>query len=272
MIKIICDSTSDFELAEVEALNVGIVSLSVTFGEESFIDKVTINNTEFFDRLRTSEVLPVTSLRGPEAFIEEFAKYPQEEIIAILVSSKVSGTFNAANIAKNELKKQKIYLVDSGNATGGLNLLVRLACQYRDSGMSAEAIVARLQELSERLVLFACFDTLKYLVKGGRLSSTSGVIGGMLAIKPLIHFACGVIENVGKARGMKAGIQAIVERVATERDESLPMIAIYSYDRENLTALLAELGEATPLCSVGSVIGTHCGPGAVGVAYFKKLN
>ena len=214
--------------------------------------------------------MPVTSLASPKAFVEEFRKYPDDEIICIVLAGEISGTYQSAVIARDELKGQKIHLIDSGNATGGLNLLIRLACQYRDQGLPAFEIVKRIQQLSERLVLYACVDTLEYLVKGGRLSATSGMIGSVLSIKPLILFKRGIIENVGKVRGMKSGIQSIVERVAAERDEDLPMIGIYSYDIANLNSLLEKLEMEIPTCSVGSVIGTHAGPGAVGVAYFKK--
>ena len=271
MIKIVTDSTSDFTAKEIEDLAIDVVPLTVNFGEETFIDKLTISNEEFYERLANSAVMPVTSLSSPEAFSEVFRKYPEDDIVVITVAEKLSGTYQSALIAKDENNSSRIYVVESGNTTGGQNLLVRQACLYRDQNLSAMEIVKKIESLKERLVLLAYIDTLKYLVKGGRLSAISGAIGGVLKVKPIVCLYKGVIESIAKTRGVKAGVSFMVEKTQLERDPAMPLIGIYSSDSSNLDLLYAELKEDCISCSAGSVIGTHAGPNAVGIAYFKKL-
>ena len=270
MIRIVTDSISDLTLEEAAELGVEIVPLTVSFGEESYIDMVSIDRKEFYEKLAVSKELPVTGMPSPKQFINVYKKYPDEDIIGIFVAARSSGTLQSATLAKNETGRDNIYIVDSDSMTGGLNLLVREACKYRDAGDDAGAIVAKIEAIKVRVEVLAVMDTLEYLIKGGRLSATGGAIANILSIKPLAGIKDGKVISAGKARGVKAGIRMIVKNVKENRDENLPIMAIYSYDTRNLELLMEELGEDCSYCSVGSVVGTHAGPNAVGLAFFRK--
>lgn len=270
MIRIITDSISDMTLEEGREFGIDIVPLTVSFGEESFIDMVTIDRKEFYEKLATTKELPVTGMPSPKQFLDVYKKYPHDDIIGIFVAARSSGTLQSATLAKNETGRDNIHIIDSDSMTGGLNLLVRLACRYRDEGDDVKTIVAKIEAIKDRVEVLAVMETLEYLIKGGRLSATGGAIANILSIKPLAGIRNGKVISAGKARGMKAGISSIVKSVKEARDESLPIMAIYSYDTKNLDLLMEELNEDCPFCSVGSVVGTHSGPNAVGLAYFRK--
>jgi len=270
MIKVITDSVSDFSLDEAIELGIDVVPLKVSFKDETFIDLVTITREEFYEKLISCTELPITGMPSPQQFLEVYNKYPDDEIIGIFVSAINSGTMQSAIAAKEETKRNNIYIIDSENMSGGLNILVRMACKYRDEGKSTTEIVSMIEDIKKQLELITVIDTMKYLVKGGRLSPTSAIIANVLSVKPIIHVKHGVIESAGKARGMKAGIKSIVDSANKTRDRNLPIIAIHAFANDLFIDLLNELKENPYTCTVGTVVGTHVGPGAVGLAYFSK--
>ncbi len=271
MIRIITDSTSDIPREVAKELNIDVASLKVNFGSEMFVDQVTITNEQFYEKLAESDSLPTTTLVNPQEFMDIYNKYPNDEIIGIFLSSKLSGTYQSAVLAKEESQRDNIYLIDSGTVTAGLALLIKAACQFRDEKMKAKDIVDRIIKLREKVFIYAVIDTLKYLVKGGRISSTSAFVGGMLAIKPIVKVEDGLIVNIDKARGMKASIAKVIEMYKNDADFNLPHVGIYSANKENFNTLRDDLNEPNlQTYSVGSVVGTHAGPGAVGIAFFRK--
>ncbi len=270
-IRIFTDSTSDILPTDAEKMGVTTTPLKVSFGSEQYIDKVTITNKEFYEKLATSTQTPMTTLVSPTEFIDAFSKYPDDDIIGIFISSKLSGTYNSAVLAKNELGRSNITLIDSQTVTAGLSLLVEIACKLRDEGRDFEYIARHIEQLTYKVEICAYIDTLKYLVKGGRLSGAQGVIGGMLNIKPIVHVKHGVVNTIGKERGTKKAMKFLIDFINNNMDRSQPAMLAYTTDTEAVTSLRGELGlpANTALTAIGSVVGTHAGPGAVGLAYIK---
>ena len=278
MIRIVTDSTSDLSPARREALGVDVIPLSVHFGEEVFRDGVDITNAEFYDRLSKAETLPTTSQINPEVFADLFQKYLDQgdEIVGIFISGAMSGTCQSALIARDMVDgEDRIHVVDSRTVTFALGLLVEVAASLRDQGLSAGELAARLEELAGRLRLLAVVDTLKYLKMGGRISTASAVVGALLNISPIITIENGLVEGIGKARGRKAAFQWIAKRMEKEApDLSLPVAFGHSNAPEAMAecqAFFADMiGAATVYASdIGSVVGTHAGPGATGIVYFR---
>lgn len=278
MIRIITDSTSDLSPQRREAIGVDVIPLSVQFGQEIFRDGVDITNAEFYDRLSKAETLPTTSQINPEVFAALFRKYLDQgdEIVGIFISGAMSGTCQSALIARDMVDgEDKIHIVDSRTVTFALGLLVEVAASLRDQGLSAGELAARLEALAGRVRLLAVVDTLKYLKMGGRISTATAVVGGLLGISPIITIENGLVEGIGKARGRKAAFQWIAKRMEKEApDLSLPV----GFGHSNAPEAMAEcqaffasaIAGATVFTSdIGSVVGTHAGPGATGIVYFR---
>lgn len=275
--RIIVDSTADLMLEYKE--RVSVVPLTVHFGEEEFIDGVTIDHKTFYEKLIESDVLPTTSQATPDAFNKEFEKVRQagEAAVVITLASQFSGTYQSATIAASDF--DNIYIVDSGSAAMGSGILVELAFRLLDAGMSAEEIAKTLEEEKKKIVIVALVDTLEYLKKGGRISKTVAFAGGVLNIKPVLSVVDGAINMLGKARGSKMGNNLLVQEIdkAGGIDFSKPVLLGYSGISDALLLKYIEDSrhiwennlDRVRYTTVGSVIGTHAGPGAVVVAFFK---
>ena len=277
-VRIITDSTADIRPALVG--QIPFVSLNIRFGEEEYSDGVTMSRKEFYEHLQVCKELPATSQPSPELFAEayEAALNAGDEVVVITISSKLSGTFQSANIAAMDFDNG-VYVVDSENACIGAGVLAEYAKQLADSGMSGADIAATLNAEKKNLRLFATLDTLEYLVRGGRLSRVAGVAGGLLNIKPVITINSGSIEVVGKARGMKQGNAMMLKEIEKSGgiDFTKPVLSGFTgLSDDLLQKFLAEaqakMGSDMALDStiISGTIGTHVGPGAFAVAYFKK--
>ena len=276
--RIIADSTADL-LPELQK-RVHTVPLTVCFGEEEYIDGVTIDHKAFYEKLMTSDVLPTTSQATPDAFMKEFqkAKDANESAVVITISSKLSGTYQSANIAADEF--DNIYVVDSGTGAIGSGILTERALELLDEGLDAKEIAARLEEEKQKIVIVALVDTLEYLQKGGRVSKTVAFAGAMLNIKPVLSVIDGEISMLGKARGSKIGNKMLLQEIekAGGVDLDKPVLLGYTGVSDEMMLKFIEdskvmfsdnLGEVR-FTTIGSVIGTHAGPGAVAAAFFKK--
>lgn len=276
--RIIVDSTAD--LAPEIKERVHIVPLTVHFGEKEYIDGVTIDHKTFYEKLIESDVLPTTSQATPDAFMKEFEKAKEacEGAVVITLASKFSGTCQSAMIAAAEF--ENIYIVDSASAAMGSGILVELALRLVDEGKTAEEIAKALEEEKKKIVVVALVDTLEYLKKGGRISKAVAFAGGVLNIKPVLSVIDGEINMLGKARGSKMGNNLLVQEIdkAGGIDFNKPVLLGYSGISDAL--LLKYIEDSRHIwegnlkevryTSVGSVIGTHVGPGAVVVAFFKN--
>ena len=276
--RIIIDSTTDLT-PEVKE-RVYTVPLTVHFGQEEYIDGVTIDHKTFYEKLVESDVLPTTSQATPNDFIGEFEKARQagEAAVVITLASKFSGTYQSAVIAAADY--ENIYVVDGASAAMGTGILVELAFRLLDAGSSAEEIARALEEEKKKIVIVALVDTLEYLKRGGRVSKTAAFAGGVLNIKPVLSVTDGEIHLLGKARGSKMGNNLLIQEIdkAGGIDFSKPVLLGYSglsdalllkYIEDSRHIWEGNLREVR-YTTVGSVIGTHLGPGAVVVAFFKN--
>ena len=276
--RIIVDSTSDL-MPEARA-RVSVVPLTVHFGDEEFIDGVTIDHKTFYEKLVETDVHPTTSQATPAGFMAEYEKVAQagESAVVITLSSKLSGTYQSAVIAAGDY--ENIYVVDSGNVAIGGGILVELALRLLDQGLEAPEIAAQLEAEKEKVRIVALLDTLEYLKKGGRISKTVAFAGAVLNIKPVVSVTDGEIQMLGKARGSKMGNNLLVQEIekAGGVDFSKPVLLGYTGLSDALLLKYIEdsrqLWEAgldqVRYTSIGSVIGTHAGPGAIAVAFFKN--
>ena len=276
-VKIVVDSTADMrpEVAE----KVGIVPLTVHFGEQEYISGITINPQKFYEMLVESDELPTTSQPTPVAFEEVFEKAVDDgyEVVCLTCSGKLSGTCQSANIAAAEFSG-KVHVVDSNTIAIALGILVEYAVELAEQGLSAEEIVLKLLRKRDKVKLLALVDTLEYLKKGGRISSTAALAGSLLNIKPVITLDEGVIKVVGKARGSRQGNNLLVQEIqkAGGVDFGKPVMLGYTGLSDALlqkyvqdsAALWEDHKEKLPVSIVSSVVGTHVGPGAVAVAFF----
>lgn len=271
---IMTDSTCDLTLEQANALNIEMLSLKVNFDQESYDDKRTISSEEFYGKLKQSKNLPTTSLIGVGDFLQAFSKYPKEEIVVITLSSKLSGTYQSAEMAKEELGRNDIYLIDSGTVTVGLALLVKLAVKMRDEGKSGNEIAAQIRQYAKRTKIYGVMDTLLYLVKGGRLSGVQGALGSVFSLKPVLTIVDGSLSSIAKARGIDKGLQTMLDYINKDGnlDPAMPVGFAHSLNIPKLRQLQEMMkpkiidGEYV----LGSVVGTHAGPGAVIVAFFSK--
>lgn len=279
MIRIITDSTCDLHPERVKALGIDVVPLSVHFGAEVFQDGIDITNAEFYKRLVQVETLPTTSQVNPETFASLFQTYVDQgdEVLGIFLASTLSGTCQSAFIAKDMVDKGTIHIIDSKAVTFALGLLIEVAVSMRNQGLSISEIAAKVEELSARTRLLAVVDTLKYLKMGGRINAATAVMGGLLGISPIITVEHGLVESIGKARGRKAAFQWIAKYMEEKEqpDLSLPV----SFGNSNSPDAMADCKEALQSLvpgvqayesDIGSVVGTHAGPGAAGIVYFVK--
>ena len=276
-VKIIVDSTADMR-PEIAA-KVGIVPLSVHFGDREYVSGVNINPKLFYEMLVESDTLPTTSQPAPYLFEEAFQKAVSEgcEVVCLTCSGKLSGTNQSANIAASEFEG-KVHVVDSGTIAIGLGILTEYAVELAEKGLSPEEIVWKLLGKREKIKLLALVDTLEYLKKGGRISSTVALAGGLLNIKPVLSVNGGEIKLLGKARGSRQGNNLLVQEIqkAGGVDFAMPVMLGYTGLSDALlqkyiqdsAALWEGRVENLPVSIVGSVVGTHVGPGAVAVAFF----
>ena len=278
-VKIIVDSTADMR-PEVAA-KVGIVPLSVHFGDREFASGVDINPKLFYEMLVESDTLPTTSQPAPYLFEEAFEKAVSEgyEVVCLTCASKLSGTHQSAVIAA-EVFGGKVHVVDSQSIAIGGGILAEYALTLLDKGMSAEEITWKLLRKREDVRVLALLDTLEYLKKGGRISATAAIAGGILNIKPVITITGGEIKMLGKARGSRQGNNLLVQEIqkAGGVDFGKPVLLGYTGISDSLlrkyisdsAQLWQDHVDRLNVETVGSVVGTHAGPGAVAVAFFAS--
>lgn len=277
-IRIITDSASD--VLSPHRPEITVLPMTITFGREQFLDGVDLTHQQFYEKLIEGEELPTTSQIAPAQFEEAFrtAVDAGETVVAVVLSAKLSGTYQSACIAAEEFPG-KVFVVDSANATIGERVLVERAVELMDQGLEASAIAARLEEEKTDVRLVALLDTLEYLKRGGRVSASVALVGGLLAIKPVVAVQEGEVVVLGKARGSKNGNNLLVQEIQkTGVDFSRPYKLGYAGLNDSLlqkyiadsAALWEGHTDSLPTGTVGGTIGTHVGPGAIAVAFFRK--
>lgn len=277
-IRIITDSASD--LLSPHRPEITVLPMTITFGEEQFRDGVDLTHRQFYEKLIEGEDLPTTSQIAPAQFEEAFraAVEAGETVVAVVLSARLSGTYQSACIAAAEFPG-KVFVVDSANATIGERILVERGLELMDQGLEAAAIAAKLEEEKGDIRLVALLDTLEYLKRGGRVSASVALVGGLLAIKPVVAVQEGEVVVLGKARGSKNGNNLLIQEIQkTGVDFSRPYKLGYAGLNDSLlqkyiadsAALWEGHTDSLPTGTVGGTIGTHVGPGAIAVAFFRK--
>lgn len=277
-VRIVTDSTVDVPEQVQQALRV--VPLTIHFGNEEFIDGVTLDKQRFYERLVESEALPTTSQAAPAAFAQVFDEITRagDSAVVITIASELSGTYQSACIAAADYPD--VFVVDSRTAAVGSGILTQYALSCAERGMSAREIAEELSRKREDIRVFALLDTLEYLKRGGRISKTVAFAGGLLNIKPVISVQDGGVSLIGKARGAKQGSQMLTDKIEESGgiDPDLPVLLAYSgVSGEGLERYVEESrdywqgrADTLPRVLLCSVIGTHTGPGVVGFAFFRK--
>jgi len=275
-IKIITDSTADLPSYIINKYDIEVLPLMVNFEEKGYVDGVDINLHQLFMKIKEENTFPTTSQVIPQRFYECFKKYLEQgyKIVCINLSSKMSGTYQSACIAKDMLDTEDIVVIDSLNVTSGLGLLVLKACKLKEKGLDIKEIENEINSAIPHVKSCLAFDKLDHLVKGGRLSKTAGVIGGLLGIKPILAVKDGEMVVIDKIRGSKKAIKYIMDYVdkgKMKKDELSILLQAGTNDVVDLLRVnLLEENIEFVQCEVGCVVGVHSGPGACGVFYFEN--
>ena len=279
MVQIITDSAADFEPYELEKMNVRCVPFSVTFENEEYKENINLTKQQFYTLLKEKNDFPNTSQPSPHSFesILKNMKNSGCEAVVISLSSALSGAYQSAVLAKNQLEYDECYIIDSLTASGGERILVEQAVKLRDAGKSASEIACFLETLRSRISLYACIDSVDYLYKGGRISRAACTIASVAHIKPIIHvLRDGSIDMAAKSLGIKRTmdfIKKILDKYPPDKD--FPFYVLYTGNKK-CGKILAEYFEKTDykipdanIIDVGAAIGSHIGPNAFGIAYVR---
>ena len=277
MIRIITDSAADFEPQEQQKLNITCIPLSVRFGDTDYQENISLTKNQFYELLLNSDDLPKTSQASPQILLDLFenTRDTGDEAIYFTLSSALSGTYQSACMTRDLAESDCCHVVDSLNATGGQRLILEHAAGLRAEGRTTEEIIAGVEDIRSRIVLFACIDTLEYLYKGGRISQTVYKLGTLANIKPIITVESdGSIGIPAKAMGMRKGMDLLCKQAQSRpADPAFPFYVMYTNNRsvaEALAAKLAAAGIPVPderIIQVGAAIGSHIGPDACGLVY-----
>ncbi len=284
MIKILIDSASDIEQEEAQKMGIDMIPVEVCFGEETYLDGVNLSHSRFFEKLIESDDLPKTSMINEYRWDEAFGKLTEngDQVIAITLSSKLSGIYSCANEAARHYLG-KVFVIDSLNAATGERILCDYALSLVEKNFDIDYIVHELNEKKKKIQVIAVVDTLKYLRKGGRISGVTALAGEMLSIKPVVSVIDGEVKLVGKAIGSKKSNNLLMQLVQKcgGIDFSMPYGLMYSglsdeylqkYLRDSAALWQEHIDDLTkiPIYLIGSTIGTHVGPNAIGVAFFCR--
>ncbi len=277
-IKLVLDSTAD--VVQSVKNRVTVVPLTILFGDREYVDGIDMDRKTFYERLIESDILPTTSQATPAAFLPVFeeAKKAGDTLIVLTLSSNLSGTYQSAMIAAEEY--DNVYVIDSKTVSIGMGILAELALKLISEGLSPEDIVEKLEKERENIQVIALLNTLEYLKKGGRISAAAAVAGSLLAIKPVLSLRNGAIEMLGKARGSKQGNNLLVQEIEKAGGIDFEKPILLGYTGISSDLLLKYMDDSAFLwkgkteelryTQIGSVVGTHAGPGAIAVAFFKN--
>ncbi|MEG0843216.1 MAG: DegV family protein [Romboutsia sp.] len=280
-IKVICDSLADIPEKLIEKYDIDVVPLTVILDGKEYKDGVDLSSQEFYKKLRESNVHPKTSQATYTQFKEIFEKYINQgrDIIYIAGSSVATGTYQSAIMAKNNIEKGKIYIYDSKSFSFAIGIMVIEASKLIEEGKYISEIIKVLDNIKEKAYVLFSVDTLEYLQKGGRISSTKAAIGGILNIKPILDINDGLVSPICQVRGKKNVISKVVELIKHNCGENLSNQVIYiGYsddikEKEQLAKFVKD--ELNPkdimFFEIGTCIGAHAGPGVTGLICFKEI-
>lgn len=274
MIRVLVDSSSDYTQEEIKNRNLYFVGLQIQIEGKNYLDGIDIDKETFYEKMMSTKEFFKTSQPSPQVFVDIFEEVKEkgETLVCILLSSKLSGTYQSACLAKDMVGYDKIYIIDSLSATCGIRLLTEVALNWIQENKDVNAIVSELENLKHKIHIYAGVDTLEYLAKGGRISKAAATIGTLASIKPVISVQNGEVVVAGKARGINKATSLIQDKVSNDLVDTLyPIYTIYSYGFENTEKLESKLDFEYERVRLGSTIGVHIGPNAFGVCFISKL-
>ena len=277
MIRIVTDSSCDLPDDVIAQHRIEIVPLTIRFGEEELVDREELSTEEFWRRLTTGQTLPETAAPSVGRFQQAFTRLVSagaDGIVVICISSKISATIQSATLAAEQFTAGiPLRVIDSGLVSAALGLAAIEAAQAAAAGGSIDEVEAAGRSACERGRIFATPDTLEYLRRGGRIGGAAALIGGLLDVKVLIGFEDGKVAGIGRVRSRKRALAAVLDHVR-ENAGSIAHLAVVHADPVELTDFLENLSQAyqgeVMLCRFGPVVGTHIGPGAIGVTYLAS--
>ncbi|MDD5944652.1 MAG: DegV family protein [Clostridia bacterium] len=279
-IKIFTDSGTDYEQYEIKEKNIDVLPIPIEIDGHEYLSGLNLSKNEFFQMLENGCSFPKTAQPSPQVYIDYFeeAKKNGDDVIAIIISGSLSGMVQTVFMCRDTVGYENVYVIDSVNATAGQRLLVDNAVRLRDEGKTAKEIYEATEALKKRIRLYATFPTLKYLVKGGRLSHFEATAAAIARIKPVISInGDGEVYVCHKGVGIKHSIEYMAQMVAEEQiDENYPVFPIYSGDPVNCKIMLEKIANKgivigeDKMRNIGPTIGTYVGVGATGIVYVKK--
>lgn len=275
-VRIVTDSACDLPQDVCDELGIEVVSLTIRFGNEEFVDRKELDTASFWRKLESASVLPETAAPSVGAFEECFSRLAgsgADGIVCINLSSAMSATMQSAQVASKSLDGQvPIAVLDSKSVSMGIGLLVMLAAERARAGDDVDTIVRAVEDRRDRQHLFATLDTLEYLRKGGRIGGAQALLGSMLSIKPLIKVEDGKVEQAGKVRTRSKALRALADRITGQPVERIAVLHSNADDVGEFMemARAAAPGADITVGVIGPVVGVHCGPRTVGVGWIQK--
>ena len=273
-VRIVTDSACDLSDAELEEWGIGMVPLSIRFGDEEFVDRTELSTDEFYRRLGESEHLPETSAPAPGAFAAMFNKMAAEgasAVVCINLSEALSATIQSARTAAGSDDVEiDVRVINSKSVTGGLGSIVLACAKAGRDGASVDDVVALAEDMSGRTRVYATLDTLENLKKGGRIGGAQAAFGAMLSIKPLLDLSSGEVVAAGKQRTRKRSLAWVKEQLANAGEvENLAILHANATDYNEFMSTLSDIPSVATARTniIGAVIGTHGGPGIIGITY-----
>lgn len=277
MLRIITDSSSDFSLEESLEKGCELVPLKIIEEDRIYQDRIDLTVEKLYEKMAEGKDLK-TSQPSPNDFLKIFenVKDQNDEALVLILSEELSGTYQSAMIAKEMVGEAKIEIINTNQVTIPQKLLVLEALKMREEGKNLNEIIEKIEILKEKVKVVAIIDTLDYLVKGGRLSKTAGFAGTLIDLKPIVTVKDGKVAVIAKARGKRKALEKLWQKIESEDsiDTEMPMILVYSGNKDYAYQLQTFLGEkgiqVEAMNPIGCAIAVHVGPGACGLAYFKK--
>ncbi|HEU5380584.1 MAG TPA: DegV family protein [Ktedonobacteraceae bacterium] len=274
VVRILTDSTADLPTEVAQELGITVVPLKVFFGDEAYLDGIELDNAGFYQKLAASKDLPSTSQPAPADFQEAFLRLIEEgadAILAVNVSSRLSGTYQSACTARDALESTRtipIEILDSHSISVGMNYAIQNAARMAQAGKSLEELKAYVEDVLARSSILAVLDTLEYVRRGGRIGGASAMLGNMLSFKPIISLKDGEVVPVERPR-TRGKAYARVAQMLTEMGK-LEYVAIAESNAEVGQQLREALKDVytgeLPIYRLGAVLGTHTGPGTAAIA------
>lgn len=278
MIKILVDASSDYTADEVQQKGLILVPIEITIGDKVYVEGINLDRSNFYEILKESDDFPKTSQPSPQTFADIFAQAEEsgDELVCILLSSQLSGTFQSASMAKEMVGYDKVYLVDSLSASFCIKVMADYALSLVEQGFAAPEIAEKIDKFKSHVKCIAGLNTLEFLARGGRISKAVAAVGSMANIKPIVRTGeTGSVEIAAKCIGMSRAIVQVVRTLqGMEIDDNFPIYPLYSHGTANCETFEAKMEDAgfkiDVRSQIGPTIGTHIGPEAFGVVFVTK--